>query len=79
MASNNVPREWTKSTYSGQQGDCLQWRLTPDAKVEVGDSKKTSGPTFTFPPDAWTAFIASVASGHHAAPSADALPSRTPR
>ncbi|MEW2581336.1 DUF397 domain-containing protein [Streptomyces syringium] len=79
MASNNVPLEWTKSTYSGQQGDCLQWRLTPDAKVEVGDSKKTSGPTFTFPPGAWTAFIASVAGGQHTAPLVGALLSRKPR
>ncbi|MFI2030320.1 DUF397 domain-containing protein [Streptomyces buecherae] len=58
---------WVKSSYSGAQGgQCVEW--APDHAaiarvVPVRDSKDPHGPTLTFQPAAWTAFITSIKAG----------------
>ncbi|MEV4559039.1 DUF397 domain-containing protein [Kitasatospora sp. NPDC049285] len=54
-----VPDEWTKSSYSGQTGDCVRWRRarTKPGHVEVGDWKDPDGPTLTLPGEQWQAFV----------------------
>lgn len=52
MAHNG---QWKKSTRS-QQGSCVQARLW-HGNVQVGDTKDPDGPTVTFDPSAWTAFL----------------------
>lgn len=53
-----IPDEWTTSSYSGQQGECVRWRRarTAPGHVEVGDSKNPDGPTLTLTEDQWFAF-----------------------
>lgn len=48
---------WFKSSYSGDQGECLEVAHTP-ATVHVRDSK-TPTPTLTVTPTAWSAFLRS--------------------
>lgn len=49
---------WFKSSYSsGNNGEsCVELALTPGT-VHVRDSKNTEGPSITFAPGAWAAFV----------------------
>jgi hypothetical protein len=62
MASDNVasaPEKWTKSSYSGQQFDCVEWRRAPHGVgIQIGDSKRRGSSTLTVTADAWTALVA---------------------
>jgi hypothetical protein len=48
---------WRKSSFSGSNGDCIEVASLAGGHVGVRDSKKTSGPSLLFSPDAWTAFL----------------------
>ncbi|MFF3565628.1 DUF397 domain-containing protein [Streptomyces sp. NPDC002574] len=53
---------WRTSTYSGDDGgECVEVAACP-AAVHVRDSKDRSGPTLTFAPEAWAAFVPFAAS-----------------
>lgn len=58
---------WLKSSYSGSNGgDCVEWapsRIPATGEVPVRDSKDPHGPTLSFSPTAWTAFVTAVKSG----------------
>ncbi|MFF5717000.1 DUF397 domain-containing protein [Streptomyces buecherae] len=56
---------WTKSSYSNNGGDCVEvaTNLASHGTVPVRDSKDPHGPTLTFEPTAWSAFVAGVRSG----------------
>ncbi|MFI2030319.1 DUF397 domain-containing protein [Streptomyces buecherae] len=60
-------RQWVKSSYSdGEGGQCVEWapdHATTARVVPVRDSKDPHGPTLTFQPAAWSAFIASIKAG----------------
>jgi hypothetical protein len=51
---------WTKSSYSNNNGACVEVKSPTVAALAVRDSKVTEGPTLAFPAEAWTAFVASV-------------------
>ncbi|WP_405671736.1 DUF397 domain-containing protein [Streptomyces sp. NBC_01530] len=46
-----------KSSYSGQQGDCVEVADTTDQGRAVRDSKQQHGPLLTVSRDSWHAFI----------------------
>ncbi|MFF2612841.1 DUF397 domain-containing protein [Kitasatospora sp. NPDC058046] len=49
---------WVKSSYSGTEGgNCVEVASAPST-VHVRDSKDKAGPTLTFSPEAWSAFVA---------------------
>lgn len=49
--------KWTKSSYSGSDGDsCVEVAALPEA-VHVRDSKDTARPHLTHSPTAWAAFV----------------------
>jgi hypothetical protein len=50
---------WRKSSYSGEQGDCVEVADLTDTTA-VRDSKAPHGPALTFPEAAWATFIADV-------------------
>ncbi len=53
-----VAASWAKSSYSDTQGgNCVEVASCPSA-VHVRDSKDKAGPTLTFSPEAWAAFVA---------------------
>ena len=51
---------WTKSSYSGGNGACVEVRSPLVAALAVRDSKVPAGPVLAFPADAWNAFVTSV-------------------
>ncbi|MER8105226.1 DUF397 domain-containing protein [Kitasatospora sp. NPDC094016] len=55
------PASWRKSSYSGNQGNCVE---VDDAHPgRVRDSKDPDGPVLVFPADAWTAFLTGIKAG----------------
>ncbi|MEV0278154.1 DUF397 domain-containing protein [Streptomyces sp. NPDC050610] len=51
--------EWFKSSYSGQNGECVEARRI-GVGVELRDTKDRGAGTLAFGPDAWAAFLADV-------------------
>ncbi|MBD0424812.1 DUF397 domain-containing protein [Streptomyces sp. NPDC052309] len=51
---------WTKSSYSGGNGACVEVKSPVVTALAVRDSKVPEGPVLAFPADAWNAFVASV-------------------
>lgn len=56
---------WFKSSYSGDQGSCVEVADARAAtgKVMVRDSKDPYGPALAFPPEAFAALVHDAASG----------------
>ncbi|MEV4755275.1 DUF397 domain-containing protein [Micromonospora sp. NPDC049559] len=61
MSGHPVPPDatWYKSSYSGDQGACVEIALVSDA-VAVRDAKDPAGPVLVFSPTAWAAFAGAV-------------------
>lgn len=55
------PFEFTKSTYSSGNGECVEVARNAPGTVAVRDSKDVDGPIVQLTPSAWTAFAAHVA------------------
>lgn len=53
-------QEWTKSSYSVGNGECVEVKSPTVSALAVRDSKDPQGPVLAFPADAWSAFVASV-------------------
>ena len=56
---------WRKSTYSGDQGACVELATVPNL-VAVRDSKDPAGPVLAFTRREWTAFLDGLARGEFA-------------
>ncbi|MFD8688671.1 DUF397 domain-containing protein [Streptomyces sp. NPDC059651] len=54
---------WTKSSYSGGNGACVEVKSPLVQAIAVRDSKAPEGPSLTFAPGAWTAFVRDVTEG----------------
>jgi hypothetical protein len=54
--------EWQTSSYSGENGDCVQIKRTPNS-VAARDSKDPDGPALAFSSDDFDAFLSAVKSG----------------
>ncbi|MEU6970504.1 DUF397 domain-containing protein [Kitasatospora aureofaciens] len=53
----NSTMPWFRSSYSNHDGgECVEVASCP-AAVHVRDSKDKAGPTLTFSPEAWSAFV----------------------
>ncbi|MFE2292566.1 DUF397 domain-containing protein [Streptomyces sp. NPDC057552] len=55
------------SSYSDQQGDCLEVAHTADHGRAVRDTKDRGAGTQFFGPAAWSTFVAAVKDGHRIA------------
>jgi hypothetical protein len=53
----DYPVRWTKSSYSVDNGNCVEVAAVPDT-VQVRDSKNADGPVLTFSARRWAAFLA---------------------
>ncbi|MFJ8075375.1 DUF397 domain-containing protein [Streptomyces sp. NPDC096176] len=51
---------WTKSSYSTGNGACVEVKSPVAQEISVRDSKVTAGPTITFVPESWNAFVNEV-------------------
>ncbi|MEV0004446.1 DUF397 domain-containing protein [Micromonospora sp. NPDC050980] len=54
-----APR-WRKSTWSANEGNCVEVAGNLSGVVLVRDSKDPSGPILTFAPAAWRSLVASL-------------------
>ena len=48
---------WWKSSYSGNNGACLEVALPDEHSIAVRDSKDSDGTILAFPATAWQEFI----------------------
>ncbi|GGM02578.1 DUF397 domain-containing protein [Streptomyces fumigatiscleroticus] len=55
-----VTDTWTKSSYSNNNGACVEVKSPTAVALAVRDSKVPEGPTLAFPAGAWNVFVASV-------------------
>ncbi|MFG2601034.1 DUF397 domain-containing protein [Streptomyces sp. NPDC048462] len=55
--------KWTKSSYSGGNGACVEVRSPLVREIAVRDSKVPEGPSIGFVPGAWNAFVRDVVEG----------------
>ncbi len=55
------PFEFTKSTYSSGNGECVEVARNIPGTIAVRDSKEVDGAIVQLTPSAWTAFAAHVA------------------
>jgi hypothetical protein len=49
---------WRKSSYTGDNGNCVEIGWPDLAGVAVRDSKQPTGPTLAFPTSTWRTFLA---------------------
>ncbi|GHB04862.1 DUF397 domain-containing protein [Streptomyces termitum] len=54
---------WTKSSYSGGNGACVEVKSPAVASIAVRDSKAPEGPSLAFGPGSWNAFVGRVSDG----------------
>lgn len=59
----SAPLEWVKSSYSGNNGNCVEVAVLPGGGRALRDSKDPSGPMLTFSADEFTAFITGAVDG----------------
>ncbi|KPI17783.1 protein of unknown function DUF397 [Actinobacteria bacterium OK074] len=55
--------EWTKSSFSIGNGECVEVRSPIASLLAVQDSKMPSGPTLAFQADPWNTFVTQVSQG----------------
>ena len=54
---------WTKSSRSGNNGNCVEVAFLGEGRVALRDSKDPHGPVLRFTPGEWAAFVEGVADG----------------
>ncbi|MFK8847262.1 DUF397 domain-containing protein [Streptomyces sp. Ac-502] len=59
----NSAFSWTKSSYSGGNGACVEVAVPAPAAIAVRDSKNPDGPRLTFDTSAWSSFVGDVSKG----------------
>jgi hypothetical protein len=55
--------EWHKSSYSSNNGNCVEVARNIPAVVAVRDSKNPDGPALVFTADQWRAFASGARAG----------------
>ncbi|MFI1205673.1 DUF397 domain-containing protein [Streptomyces sp. BHT-5-2] len=59
----NSAFSWTKSSYSGGNGACVEIATPSTAAIAVRDSKVPDGARLTFGNASWSSFVSDVATG----------------
>ena len=59
----SAPLEWVQSSYSGNNGNCVEVAVLPGGGRAFRDSKDPSGPIVTLSDSGFAAFLAAVGAG----------------
>jgi Domain of unknown function (DUF397) len=59
----NMSNQWRKSSWSANEGNCVEVRRNPDNSIEMRDSKAPYPNSLNFSADAWTDFLTCIKSG----------------
>ncbi|WP_327155246.1 DUF397 domain-containing protein [Streptomyces tubercidicus] len=59
-----IVSSFRKSSYSGQEGDCVEVAETADGGRVVRDSKDHAGPSIVLGAGAWTSFLEKLKADH---------------
>ncbi|GAU67446.1 hypothetical protein SSP35_05_00130 [Streptomyces sp. NBRC 110611] len=59
----NSAFSWTKSSYSGGNGACVEIAVPATAAIAVRDSKDPEGARLTFDNPSWNHFVSNLADG----------------
>jgi hypothetical protein len=62
-STGNDGRRWTKSSYSGPQGNCVEVAFQADGHIAVRNSRHPAGPELVFTAAEWDAFLAGARDG----------------
>jgi len=54
--------QWRKSSYSSNEGECVEVASLPDSGIAVRDSKGPGGAMLKFTAEEWNAFIGRIKS-----------------
>jgi Domain of unknown function (DUF397) len=54
---------WRKSSYSSNEGECVEVAALPDGGRAVRDSKDPGGPVLRFTAEEWRLFLRRIQSG----------------
>ncbi len=68
MAASEISLRWTKSSYSGPQGNCVEIAHLPGGEVAVRNSRHPAGPALLFTADEWDAFLTGARAGEFGDP-----------
>lgn len=63
QVQQNTLTEWTKSSYSAVNGDCVEVKAQGGTAIAVRDSKAPHRPVLGFATETWSAFILDVCRG----------------
>jgi hypothetical protein len=63
FSHDNSVQNWTKSSLSNANGNCVQVAGLSGELIQVRDSKNVKGPVLRFTPDEWDAFVGGVRNG----------------
>ncbi|MFE0381204.1 DUF397 domain-containing protein [Streptomyces inhibens] len=63
MVNPEIVSAFRKSSYSGQEGDCVEVADTGDGRRVVRDSKDPAGPRLVVGRGAWTSFVEMLMAG----------------
>jgi hypothetical protein len=55
--------EWRKSSYSSENGECVEFADLGNGTRAIRDSKNPTGPTLRFTTAAWAAFTTGIHAG----------------
>ena len=55
--------DWRKSSFSSNNGNCVEVARNLPGTVAVRDSKNPAGPALAFPADTWRAFLSAARAG----------------
>jgi Domain of unknown function (DUF397) len=63
MEGTAAVSQWTKSSLSHANGNCVEIADLPGGQVAMRDSKDSTGPVLGFPSEEWKAFLGGIRNG----------------
>jgi hypothetical protein len=66
--ADEIGASWMKSSYSGPQGNCVEFAQLPGGQVALRNSRHPDGPALVFTAAEWDAFLSGARDGEFGLP-----------